>query len=164
MALVAQYELDLDQLDVKIAFLYGDLDEEIYMSMGFKIAGKENIICKLKKLLYGLKQPHRQWYKRFDYFIRGKMYTCSHYDPCVYYNKLPIGEYIYLPLYVDDMLIASKIRSAIDDLKIGVPPDTDYPRISASKSASNPDMDIIFSHPSIFISVSVSERYVRIQI
>ena len=54
LALVAQYELDLDQLNVKTAFLHGDLDEEIYMSqpMGFKTAGKENMVCKLKKSLY----------------------------------------------------------------------------------------------------------------
>ena len=57
LALVAQYELDLDQLDVKNAFLHGDMDEEIYMSQptGFKTAGKENMVCKLKKSLCGLK-------------------------------------------------------------------------------------------------------------
>ena len=53
----------------------------------------------------------------FRHFIRGKRYTRSHYDLCVYYNKLPGGEYIYLLLYVDDMLIASKSRSVIDKLK-----------------------------------------------
>jgi len=59
---VAQYELKLDQLDVKITFLHDELDEEIYMSqpMGFKTAGKENIMCKLKKSFYGLKQSSRQ--------------------------------------------------------------------------------------------------------
>ena len=110
MALVTQYELELDQLDVKIAFLHGDLEEEIYMSQptGFKTAGKENMIYKLKKSLYGLKKSPRQWYKCFDSFIREERYTQSHYDPCVYYNKLPGGEYNYLLLYVDDMLIASK--------------------------------------------------------
>jgi len=48
LALVAQYKLKLDQLDVKTAFLYGDLEEEIYMSqpVGFKTAGKENMVCK----------------------------------------------------------------------------------------------------------------------
>jgi len=104
---------------VKTTFLHGDLEEEIYMSqpMGFKTTGKENLICKLKKSIYRLKQSPRQWYKRFDSFIRGKRYTRSYYDPCVYYNKLPGGEYIYLLLYVDDMLIASKSKSAIDKLK-----------------------------------------------
>jgi len=91
LALIAQYELELDQLDVKTVFLNGDLEKEIYMSQptGFKTAGKENMVCKLKKSLYGLKQSPRQWYKRFNIFIRGKRNTRSHYDPCVYYNKLP---------------------------------------------------------------------------
>jgi len=57
LTLVAQYELELDQLDVKTVFLHGDLEEEIYMSqlMGFKTARKKNMVCKLKKLLYRLK-------------------------------------------------------------------------------------------------------------
>ena len=81
LALIAQYKLELDQLDVKTAFLYDDLKEEIYMSqpMGFKISGKENIVCKLKKSLYELKQSPRQWYKRFYSFV----YIRSHYDSCV---------------------------------------------------------------------------------
>jgi len=62
-----------------------------------------------------------QWYKHFDSFIRGKRYTRGHYDPCVYYNKLSNGEYIYPLLYVDDMLIASKSRSVIDKLKKQLP-------------------------------------------
>jgi len=54
--------LDVDQLDMKTTFLHSDIEEEIYMSppTGFKTAGKENMICKLKKSLYGLKQSSRQ--------------------------------------------------------------------------------------------------------
>ena len=48
------------------------------------------------------------WYKCFDSFIRGKRYKRSYYDSCVYYNKLPGEEYVYLLLYVDDMFIASR--------------------------------------------------------
>ena len=82
--------------------------------MGFKTVGKENMVYKLKKSLYRLKQSR---YKHFDSFIREKRCTCSDYDPCVYYNKLPGGEYIYLLLYVNDMLIASTNKSVIDKLK-----------------------------------------------
>ncbi|CAL9002404.1 unnamed protein product [Prunus brigantina] len=78
------FDLELAQLDVKTAFLHGDLEEEIYMSQpeGFKVAGKENWVCKLQKSLYGLKQSPRQWYKRFDRFMIGQKYTRSHYDHC----------------------------------------------------------------------------------
>jgi len=58
LALVERYELELDQLVEKTVFLHDDLEEEIYMSQltGFKTAGKKNMVRKLKKLLYGLKQ------------------------------------------------------------------------------------------------------------
>lgn len=74
---------------------------------GFKVAGKENEVCKLSKSLYGLKQSPRQWYKRFDKFMLESKYTRSKYDHCVYLKKLQDGSFIYLLLYVDDMLIAS---------------------------------------------------------
>ena len=58
---VAIENLHFEQLDVKIAFLHGDLEEEIYMMQieGFMVAGKENLTWKLKKSLYGLKQASR---------------------------------------------------------------------------------------------------------
>ncbi|KAE8671810.1 ABC transporter B family member 7 [Hibiscus syriacus] len=82
LALVAQLDLELVQIDVKIVFLHGDLDEEIYMTQpdGFKVAEKEEMVCKLEKSLYGLKQSPRQWYKRFDKFMIGQKYTRSKYD------------------------------------------------------------------------------------
>jgi len=49
--------------------------------------------------------------------MRGKNYTRSYYDLCVYYNKLPGREYIYPLLYLDDMLITSTSKSAIDKLR-----------------------------------------------
>uniref|UniRef100_A0A2N9G262 CCHC-type domain-containing protein n=1 Tax=Fagus sylvatica TaxID=28930 RepID=A0A2N9G262_FAGSY len=60
-------DLELEQLDVKTAFLHGNLEEEIFMVQpeGFKQPGTENLVCRLKKSLYGLKQSPRQWYKRF---------------------------------------------------------------------------------------------------
>ena len=61
IGLAASMNLELEQLDVKSAFLHGDLDEEIFMEQpkGFKVKGKENMVSKLKKSLYGLKQESR---------------------------------------------------------------------------------------------------------
>ena len=52
LAMVAQFDMELVQLDVKTAFLHGNLNEEIYMSQpdGFQVNGKENLVCKLKKI------------------------------------------------------------------------------------------------------------------
>ena len=68
LGLAASLSLEIEQIDVKTTFLHGDLEEEIYMEQpeGFKVDGKENFVCKLKKSLYGLKQAPRQWYKKFN--------------------------------------------------------------------------------------------------
>ena len=61
LSIVAAENLHLEQLDVKTAFLHGDLEEDYYMKQpkGFQVSGKENLVCKLKKSLYGLKQAPR---------------------------------------------------------------------------------------------------------
>ncbi|RVW12059.1 Retrovirus-related Pol polyprotein from transposon TNT 1-94 [Vitis vinifera] len=71
LGMVAAENLHLEQLDVKTAFLHGDLEEDLYMIQpeGFIVQGQENLVCKLRKSLYGLKQAPRQWYKKFDNFM-----------------------------------------------------------------------------------------------
>ena len=73
MSLVIAFDLEMEKMDIKIAFLHGDLEEEIYMKHpeGFIIKGKEELVCKLKKYLYRLKQSPRMWYQKFDSFIQG---------------------------------------------------------------------------------------------
>ena len=68
MALVAHFDLELHQMDVKTTFLNGDLDENVYMKQpkGFIMEGKEDLGCRLKKSIYGLKQASRQWYLKFN--------------------------------------------------------------------------------------------------
>uniref|UniRef100_A0A2N9GD91 Uncharacterized protein n=1 Tax=Fagus sylvatica TaxID=28930 RepID=A0A2N9GD91_FAGSY len=119
LALVADQDLELEQLDVKTAFLHGNLEEEIFMEQpeGFKQPGTENLVCRLKKSLYGLKQSPRQWYKRFDSYMIQIGYTHCEYDCCVYVRILEDGSYIFLLLYVDDMLIAAKSMYEVNRLK-----------------------------------------------
>ena len=76
-------------MDVKIAFLHGDLHEEIYMVQpeGFEEKGKEHLVCKLKKSLYGLKQAPREWYQKFDAFIRSHGFRRSEIDHCLYTKR-----------------------------------------------------------------------------
>ncbi|GKU85719.1 hypothetical protein SLEP1_g345 [Rubroshorea leprosula] len=85
LGLAASMNLELEQLDVKTAFLHGDLHEEIYMDQpeGFEDKGKEHMVCKLKKSLCGLKQAPRQWYKKFDSFMMGHGYKRTNADPYV---------------------------------------------------------------------------------
>ena len=62
LALAAHQDLESEQLDVKTTFLHGNLEEEIFMEQpkGFKKLGTKNLVCRLKKSLYGLKQSPRQ--------------------------------------------------------------------------------------------------------
>ncbi|RVW28295.1 Retrovirus-related Pol polyprotein from transposon TNT 1-94 [Vitis vinifera] len=71
LGMVAAENLHLEQLDVKTAFLHGDLEEDLYMihPEGFIVQGQENLVCKLRRSLYGLKQAPRQWYNKFDSFM-----------------------------------------------------------------------------------------------
>nr|GFA40559.1 retrovirus-related Pol polyprotein from transposon TNT 1-94 [Tanacetum cinerariifolium] len=86
LALTTCKDYELEQLDVKIAFLHGNLEEVIYMKQtpGYE---QGNRVCLLKKSLYGLKQSPRQWYKRFDEYMLNNGFKCSSYGSCVYYKS-----------------------------------------------------------------------------
>ena len=100
MALVAHYDLELHQIDIKTAFLYGDLEENVYMAQpkGFVVEGKERMGCHLKKSIYGLKQASRQWYLKFDSTIRKFGFQENVEDNSVY-AKFKNGKYHATRLY-----------------------------------------------------------------
>jgi hypothetical protein len=101
-------------MDVKTTFLHGDLDEEIYMKQleGFVVKGKKELVCKLTKPLYGLKQSPRMWYQKFDTYMMGLGFTRNKEDQYVYFKL--IGDHlIYLVFYVDDMLLIGNNKDII---------------------------------------------------
>ncbi|KAH9678917.1 hypothetical protein KPL71_025907 [Citrus sinensis] len=118
LSLVAVNNMHLEQMDVKTAFLHGELQEYIVMAQpeGFTVKSKADWVCHLKKSLYGLKQSPRQWYLRFDSFMLEQKFQRCNLDCCVYFRE-DSGMMVYLVLYVDDMLIASVSMSLIEDLK-----------------------------------------------
>ena len=117
LAMCAAFDLHLEQLDVKTAFLHGELEEEIYMLQpeGFEEQG--NLVCRLTKSLYGLKQAPRCWYRRFDSFILSLKYNRLNSDHCAYYKRFGNDDFIILLLYVDDMLVVGPNKDRIQELK-----------------------------------------------
>ena len=96
LGLVVSMNLEIEQLDVKTTFLH--LDEEIYMEQPdrFTIKGKEHLVCRLKKNLYGLKKAPRQWYKKFDSFMVEYGYDRTVFDHFVFVKKFFDEEFIIL--------------------------------------------------------------------
>lgn len=110
LVIAAQRRLHVRHLDVKSAYLNGELNEEIFMEQpeGFVKPDSENKVLKLKKSLYGLKQSARVWNKRATEilveigFINGKA------DQCLYSRQEKNGSTTYILLYVDDLLVAGE--------------------------------------------------------
>ena len=120
LALAVQNDWEIEQMDVKTTFLNGRLEETIYMTQpeGFKVEPKgEELVCLLKRSLYGLKQSPRQWYKRFDSVVTKAGYTRSRFDTCLYYIDLGTPSQTFLLIYVDDMLIMGNDLNKISKLK-----------------------------------------------
>ena len=116
LALAAKLNLEIDQMDVKSAYLNGDLEEEIYMECppGFSKSKRE--VWHLNKSLYGLKQAGREWYKKIKAEFEALGFTRSSADHGVFY-KNEDRKLVIIALYVDDMLIFSNSTNARDATK-----------------------------------------------
>lgn len=106
LALAANKDWDLWQMDVKNAFLHGDLDREIYMNqpMGFQSQGHPEYVCKLRKALYGLKQAPRAWYGKIAEFLTQSGYSVTPADSSLFV-KANGGKLAIVLVYVDDLII-----------------------------------------------------------
>ena len=116
---MAHYDLELHQMNVKTTFLNEDLEENVYMAQpkGFVMERKERMGCRLKKSIYGLKQASRQWYLKFDQTIKNFGFKENVEDNCVY-AKFKNGKFIFLVLYVDDILLPSSDVSLLLETKM----------------------------------------------
>ena len=119
LALAAQLSWSVYQFDVKSAFLNGELEEEVYVSQpkGFIISGKEEQVYKLNKALYGLKQAPRAWYAKIDSYFLQNGFERSKNEPTLY-TKRQDKNFLFVCLYVDDMIYMGSSSSLIDEFQV----------------------------------------------
>lgn len=117
LSLALSKSWSIHQLDVKNAFLHGDLNETVYMHqpLGFKDKSHPDHVCLLKKSLYGLKQAPRAWYTRFADHVQqmGFIHSVSDHSLFIYKNGRDMA---YLLLYVDDIILTT----SSDNLRVSI--------------------------------------------
>ena len=115
------HNMIIHQMDVVTAFLNGKLEEEIYMDQpeGFIKPGTENLVCKLHKSIYGLKQSPRCWNLALDVYLKSLNFVQSTADPCVYV-KTTQSEKTIIAVYVDDLIIMSDTNKTLAEVKLAL--------------------------------------------
>jgi hypothetical protein len=96
------------QMDIKSAFLNGELEEEVYIEQpkGFQLSENTDYVCKLKKVLYGLKQAPRAWYSRLDKYLQQARFRKGSAENNLYI-KVSQGNTLLIEVYVDDIIFGS---------------------------------------------------------
>ncbi|KAK2372365.1 secreted RxLR effector protein [Trifolium repens] len=118
LAIAAYHDYEIWQMDVKTAFLNGNLLEDVYMTQpeGFDIPNEAHKICKLQRSIYGLKQASRSWNLRFDETVTKYGFIKNEDEPCVY-KKVSGSKIVFLVLYVDDILLIGNDVPALQQVK-----------------------------------------------
>ncbi|KAG8501627.1 hypothetical protein CXB51_004055 [Gossypium anomalum] len=119
IALAAQKQWIIYQLDVKSVFLNGFLEEEIYVEQPeeFKVPGEEHKVYKLKKALYGLKQAPRAWYAIIDNYLISLGFERSISEPTLYVKREQAETQLIVSLYIDDLLVTGGDHIMLVDFK-----------------------------------------------
>ena len=118
-AMATQHKLCLHQMDVSTAFLHGELSEEVYLKQpeGFVESGKENLVCRLKHSIYGLKQSPRCWNHTLDSKLKEMGFEQTASDSCLYVHANSEREMFVVAVYVDDIILGGKNESILCQVK-----------------------------------------------
>ncbi|GKE44935.1 retrovirus-related pol polyprotein from transposon TNT 1-94 [Tanacetum coccineum] len=115
LAFAAHMNMVVYQMDVKTAFLNGNLREEVYVSQpdGFVDKDKPNYVYKLKKALYGLKQAPRAWYDMLSSFLISQDFSKGSVDPTLFIRR-DGKELLLVQIYVDDIIFVASTPELCD--------------------------------------------------
>lgn len=120
MQLATQHDFTLHQMDVKAAYLHAPIDHEIYMEQpeGFHVKSKKGVqlVCKLNKSIYGLKQSGRNWNLMLHDFLLESEFVQSQTDNCIY-TKMSDNEKVILLVWVDDIVVAASNEQCLKEVK-----------------------------------------------
>ena len=121
IALACRYNLELQHINIKGAYLNGKLEDDVYMRQpeGFMVKGKEHLVCKLYKSMYGLKQLGRIWHHTLKQGLEKLGFTAGEADSTIFFrfqgNSIQIAGW-----YVDDRLLATNssamMKKMVDDI------------------------------------------------
>ena len=116
LAVAASQSWPLYQMDVKNAFLHGDLKEDVYMRLPPGSSSSPGMVAKLRRSLYGLKQAPRAWFEKFQEALLHLDFHPSQYDPSMFLHHASSGITVLL-VYVDDIVITGPNAKMIHDLQ-----------------------------------------------
>lgn len=119
LALATQKEWSLFQLDVKSAFLHGELNKEVYVEQppGYIVKGAENKVYHLQRVLYSLKQAPRAWYNRIEaYFLKEGFEKCPQ-EHTLFIKKSSQGTVLLVCLYVDELIFTGNNETVLSSFK-----------------------------------------------
>lgn len=139
LAIASAYKMEILQFDVKTAFLYGELDEEIFMQQPPGFEDGTDKVLKLKRGLYGLKQAPRQWNAKINEFLINLGFTQSKADNCVYVDNN--NDLVICAIYVDDGLIVS----------------TSKPKLLNIINKLQEKFEMKFHPPQIFVGMEITQ-------
>ena len=112
-AIAASLDLEIEQMDVKTAFLYGLVEEDIYIQQPTGLGDNSGRVCKLNKALYGLKQSPRVWYKTLFDFLVSKVFKAINANNSVFQRDTS-----YIAVYVDDLLLIGPNSIVLHEIKL----------------------------------------------
>lgn len=121
VGLAASHGWETHHLDVKTAFLHGELREDVYVEQpeGFEVKGEEHKVYKLTKALYGLRQAPRAWNTKLDQILKGMGFIKCPKETSVY-RKEEGGNLLIIAIYVDDLFVTGNTLKVIREFKIGM--------------------------------------------